>query len=263
MISDCSGLCFAYTAAQQVQGKGKPQNRPRGGISERDSGMNRYASVFPFSAVYGTLTVRSSGWEEKHMKNRRTVLKIYLAALLTLALALNGSLAGAEAFSLRGGVYFGMSPEEVVAVEESNGYNYSPTSYGEMIFKSLSDYQLYYDGNYQPFSDPAIGKVDTVIMERFEYDFDYEDQKLFQLYYLLHPIEGDMTDAFETLSLAIAYRYGSPAAEEERATKQFTEKSADGISSHNRWALPDGDDGTVIIDLFVYYDMVILAYQGF
>ena len=194
------------------------------------------------------------------MKKRYTTLLAALVMLLVSVLC--GTSAEAEPFSMRGGVKFGMTPAEVIAVEESNGFSNMPTRDGD-AFKSLSDWQVYYNGNYQFFSDPDAGEVDTVIVERWEYDFDYEDQTLFQCYYLLHPIDPsqDISVTVGAMSRALMDVYGPSDETEERTTKKYKEWSNDEITLYNRWALPDGDGGTVIIDLFTIYDMIFLAYQ--
>ena len=104
------------------------------------------------------------------MKRFITILAV---CALLISCVTGFSLAESEEFSVRGGIKFGMSPEEVIAIEEANGFYYDKSSDSEILYRSDSDYQLYYR--------ETAGKLGSLQIMRYEYDFDLSSKKLYQL----------------------------------------------------------------------------------
>lgn len=177
---------------------------------------------------------------------KKIVVWLLLVVMTAVPLA-----AQAEGFSLRGGVRFGMSPEEVIAVEASNGFHYDLTSKGDMLYKSDRNYQLYY-------ADKDIGNLGSIPIMRFEYDFDLVNREMYQFYYVF---QGN--DAYNYLSGHLAKKYGETDPDCTLETERFREHLASTLDSHSRWTVENGDE-TVVIDIWDNkMDVCFLVYQSF
>lgn len=177
--------------------------------------------------------------------------KRILAALLLVFMLATLSFAHAEEFSLRGGVRFGMSPEEIIVIEASNGFHYDMTSTGETLYTHTTNYQLY-------FEDKINSTLGTLPIMRFEYDFDLAGEQMYQFYYVFKD-----ASAYEYLLAALTAKYGAPTTTSTLSTEKYAESSAKFARSHSRWELTY-DDEIVIIDLWDNtFDTCFLAYQGF
>ena len=184
------------------------------------------------------------------MKSKTVAAIISFTIVVCLLLSGASAVAEDEGFSLRGGVKFGMTPEQVIAVEKANGFYYDLTSKGEMLYNTGSEYNLYYGTN--------VGKLGTINIMRFEYDFDLKNKQMYQFYYVF---KGQ--NAFAYLSPALTNKYGPADSACKYATDKYLEIGADSHISHNRWAVPNGRE-TVVIDLWYNeYDVCFLSYQSF
>lgn len=178
-------------------------------------------------------------------------MTVTLTILLLLVYTFGEALGETEEFSLRGGIKFGMTPKEVISIEESNGFYYSKTSDGNTLYNAGYNYQLYYNNN--------PGKLGSLQIMRFEYDFDISDQKLYQIEYVFKE-----QNAFNYLLSALSNKYGEPNPTAMNSTDIFIEIGADMHLSHSRWELPNGEEMIVVIDLWDNeYDVCFLTYQTF
>ena len=184
------------------------------------------------------------------MKSSLVKKTIAAVALICLLLAvISGSAFAEEGFSLRGGIRFGMSPDEVIEIEKSNGYDYDLNSNGEKLYESDYSYQLYYQS--------CGGQLGNLSIFRFEYDFDLADKKMYQFYYVF---KGQ--DAYSYLYEALTKKYGAADNSIPQKTETFSRIQL-GLRSSSRWAVPDGDN-IVVIDLWDNeYNTCFLAYQPF
>ncbi|MBQ8653839.1 MAG: hypothetical protein IJ507_02785 [Clostridia bacterium] len=177
---------------------------------------------------------------------KKIVIWLLLVVMTVVPLA-----AQAESFSLRGGVRFGMSPEEVIAVEASNGYHHDLTSKGDLLYKADTSYQLYYQKK-------NIGSLGSLPIMRFEYDFDLVNKEMYQFYYVF---KGN--DAYNYLVKSLAKKYGDTDRATTLATEKYEEIGADSHISHSRWTVESGDE-IVVIDIWDNkYDVCFLVYQAF
>ena len=178
---------------------------------------------------------------------------IAFVCLLALSIIFTGSTAFAkdEEFSLRGGIKFGMTPEEVISIEESNGFNYSKTSSDEILYNTGMDYNLNYKSD--------IGKLGSLDIFRFEYDFDLVNKHMYQFYYVF---KGQ--NAFAYLSDALTDKYGLPDLSCNYSTALFDELGViGGYNSHNRWSIKLNEE-LIVIDLWDNeYDTCFLTYQSY
>ncbi len=186
---------------------------------------------------------------------RPSILKRIFVMLLAICvistLFFQVSVAETKGFSLRGGIQFGMSPEEIIAIENSNGYFYSLTAKGNILYDTGYDYQLYYDTN--------IGNLGSLPITRFEYDFDYIDKKLYQFYYVFK----DNSNAFEYLSSALSRKYWFDDTNSKYSTQKYKDTGAKSHISQKRWTMYY-DDYLVVIDLWNNTSNVcFLAYQSY
>lgn len=175
-----------------------------------------------------------------------------ITALALCLLLLLSATAVAEEFSLRGGVKFGMSPEEVIAIESSNGFKHDLTNDGELLYYSSDsdNYQLYYQDN-------PLGKMGKIPIFRFEYDFDATEQKMYQFYYVF-----DEEGACSYLSEALIAKYGMPSQHPATFTELYLSRGADSHLTHNCWTVESGEGKLVVIDIWDNsYGTCFLVYQ--
>mgnify|MGYP007008594492 CR=1 FL=1 len=175
-------------------------------------------------------------------------------ALVLLALVMLSGICTAcaeESFSFRGGVKFGMSPQEVISVEESHGFYHDYTNSGDLLYVTNRNKQLYYQ-------DKELGCVGTMPIMRFEYDFDLNATKMYQFYYVFKSGE-----AYDYLRPSLIQKYGAPATGSTFATERFTEAGEKYVSNHSCWVL-EYENETVVIDLWDnQYSTCFLVYQSF
>lgn len=158
--------------------------------------------------------------------------------------------ASGERFSLRGGVMFGMAPDEVISIEASNGFQHDLTSSGDVLYKTDDNYQLY-------FQEHDIGTLGKMPIFRFEYDFDLVNKKMYQFYYVFRQ-EG----AYEYLLPALTGKYGAPAADCSLYTEEFLGMKDNYLLDHSCWVLEYADE-TIVIDLWYNsFGTCFLAYQA-
>ena len=181
----------------------------------------------------------------------KRIVALFAMFVLLITSAVSFSLAEAEGFSLRGGVKFGMSPEEVIAIEESNGYYYDLTSKGEILYNTGSEYNLYYQ--------KTVGKLGSLNIMRFEYDFDLTKKQMYQFYYVF---KGQ--NAFAYLYSALCEKYGPVDTSSKNATAKYLDIGASTHNSQARWTVPSGENEVIVIDLWDNeYDVCFLSYQAF
>ena len=176
------------------------------------------------------------------------MFKKVLALLLAL-LALSACVAHAEDFSFRGGIRFGMSPEEIIAIEASNGFYYDLTMKGDMLYKHTTNYQLY-------FQKQQLGSLGTLPIMRFEYDFDLVNKQMYQFYYVFRS-----SDAYAYLLPSLVQKYGAASVTSTLTTEKFAEATA--VLNHSHWEL-EFDSEIIVIDLWDNsYGTCFLTYQSF
>ena len=188
---------------------------------------------------------------------KRTGLKL---VSLTIALALLlcctvSSLAESETsgFTLRGGIKFGMTPEEIIEIEKSNGYEYTLTSKGDVLYDAGTCYNLYYGQ-----SDSVFAYLGKQPIMRYEYDFDKANKRMYQFYYVFQTGK----EAFDYLTDALCTKYGSCDPSPRFSTEKYADLGHFQIA-HNCWSVPDGNN-TVVIDLWHNdYGICFLSYQMF
>ena len=175
--------------------------------------------------------------------------KVSVLVLIALLAVFAVCAANAEEFSLRGGVKFGMSPEEVIAIEASNGFYHDLTSKGDMLYKHTTGYQLY-------FEDKGVGKLGNLSIMRFEYDFDLVTKKMYQFYYVIRE-----SGAYSYLLPSLTAKYGEPTRSGTLMTEKFSEVSSH--LNHGHWEV-EYDDEIIVIDLWDNsYGTCFLVYQSF
>lgn len=178
------------------------------------------------------------------------MIKKTVAFMLFIVLWTACCAACAEPFTLRGGIQFGMSPDEVIEIEASNGFHYDLTSKGDILYKGKNNYQLY-------FEDKNIGFLGTLPIYRFEYDFDLDEKLMYQFYYVL---KGK--DAYEYLVPSLTQKYGTPDAASNFSTELYRELGDENHLAHSRW-LVTADEDAVVIDIWENkYDVCFLVYQA-
>ena len=181
-------------------------------------------------------------------------MKKLLAFLLCLALSLallTLSLAE-DRFSIRGGVTFGMSPEEIIEIEKANGLQPREVSGGGYLYESGRDLQLYYGAK----GNPLNANLGLLKIMRFEYDFTSAGRKMYQLVYVL-----EEKGAYSYLADALSAKYGPSDESIALSTAQYEYIGDDSHLNHGRWSVPDAD-GTVVIDLWDnQYGICFLAYM--
>ena len=172
-------------------------------------------------------------------------------ALLLALLSLSVCVASAEDFSLRGGIRFGMTPEEVIAIEASNGFHYDLTNSGDTLYRHTTGYQLY-------FEDKNIGSLGTMPIMRFEYDFTLASRQMYQFYYVFR------TDgAYAYLQPALVQKYGAPTTANTLSTEKYREIGASSHLNHSHWELEYGEE-IIVIDIWDNsYGVCFLSYQAF
>jgi len=182
------------------------------------------------------------------------MFKKMLSALLLFLMTATFCVSSAETddgFSIRGGIRFGMTPNEIIAIEESNGFYYDLTSSGDILYNAGYSYQLYYE-------DHELGSVGTLPITRFEYDFDMTTKQMYQFYYVFKT-----SGAYRYLAPMLTEKYGDPTPSDTLVTEKYSDIGARNHNSQSRWIL-EYEDQIVVIDLWDNsYDVCFLAYHGF
>ena len=161
------------------------------------------------------------------------------AAVLVLAVMLAVTLSGAafadgSGFSLRGGIRFGMTPEEIIGIEKSNGFNNTLTRSGDLLYTTKDSLQLYYNDN--------TGYLGILPIFRYEYDFDPVSVKMFQFYYVF-----DVENAYEYLLQPLTEKYGKPDPSVSIVSLKHSEYGT--RDKESRWLIDDGEN-RVLVDLW-------------
>ena len=189
------------------------------------------------------------------MKKKLMIILNRVVTILLLTFMISSttviSIAESEEFSVRGGVKFGMTPEEVIAIEESNGFYCDKSDDGDILYKSDYDYQLYYQ--------TSVGKLGSLEIMRYEYDFDLKNKLLYQLEYVFRN-----QNAYPYLLSALSKKYGEPDSAIKNSTNKYLDIGAKSHISHSRWEVPNGEEMIIVIDLWDNdYNVCFLTYQSF
>lgn len=148
---------------------------------------------------------------------------------------------GETYFTLRHGIRFGMTSEEVIRTERRNGFRYKKYEIddGDPLYDSGYNYQLNYEY-------PGVN-LGGLKLCRFEYNFTRENRTLYQFYYVF-PMPS--RECFFPLSMALEEKYG-PAAAEGRPSEKFGSVWKERIRAHMGWNIPDSEDTFIAVDLWM------------
>ena len=128
-------------------------------------------------------------------------MKTFIRTLLSIVLLLSLATANAENFTIHNGVSFSMPKEEVILLEEKEGFILT-----EEKSEHYSSKTIRWTSN--------CGKIAGVEDSKVSYYFDYEDN-LFAASYDLGSgnYQGELEPAFSTVENALKSKYGDPEKE--------------------------------------------------
>ena len=160
--------------------------------------------------------------------------------VITLALSMVAAMAEEEEFSVRNGIKFGMTPDEVRAIEAENG-----NENGEEFGRTIS---------YENVS--VAGYPGTTI------EYWFEDDSLFQIVYFIGAATGDETEKNAKAIVSDLYgslkeKYGEPAYNgevgptcSEKFSLYLKQSTFYSVPGYSEWLLNKADE-YVNVDLFI------------